>query len=814
LAVALWNGRDSILKERLYGLNGPEGNHGEDVKECYYYLDSTPTHSYMKALYKYPQARYPYEQLVQVNRSRSRLETEYELVDTGVFADSAYFDVQVEYAKSSPDDLLVRLEITNRGRHASVLHVLPQLWCRNTWIWGCDHEGCAAKPRMWEEAGVVRIEHETLGQYRFRAEPLEGASEVEWLWTENETNPQLHPGLPTAGRCFKDAFHRYVIHGEAAALAPKRHGTKVAAYYLQVLRPGSQMVIRYRLSSEQSPTLDDRFGTAFDSVVEQRRAEADEFYRARIPPSLTPAEQLVSRQAYAGLLWSKQFYHYAVEPWLAGDPNGPAVAPQRKRIRNQEWKHLFNRDIISMPDKWEYPWYAAWDSAFHMLPMAHVDLEFAKEQLILFLREWYMHPNGQLPAYEWALSDVNPPVHAWACWRVYKMTGPPGERDKEFLARTFQKLLLNFTWWVNRKDPRGQNVFAGGFLGLDNIGVFDRSKPLPGGHLEQADGTGWMAFYCGCLLQMALELACDSEAYADMASKLFEHYVAIADAMNSLDGIGLWDEQDGFYYDHLYLEGRGLPMRIRSMVGLIPLCTPVVLYEHVLAALPGFRKRMEWFLKNRSSLVQRMTYVERSTAGSAGPLQRLLAIPNQERFRRLLGYMLDESEFLSPFGIRSLSAIHGTKPFIFEHFGQRHEVRYVPGESDSAMFGGNSNWRGPIWFPVNYLIIYALKQYHRFYGDDFRVEYPTGTGRSLNLGEVAHELERRLVSLFLPDAKGRRPAHGDDPNYQQDPYWRDFVLFYEYFHGDSGRGLGASHQTGWTSLVTSLLASQAESNGG
>ena len=811
-SVALWNGRDPILKERLFGLTGPEGNHGEDVKECYYYLDSTPTHSYMKALYKYPHARFPYEQLTQVNRSRSRIETEFELTDTGIFEDSAYFDVQAEYAKASPDDVLIRLTITNRGSHPAVLHLLPQLWSRNTWIWGCDHEGCAAKPRMWEEDGIVKVDVESLGHFQFRAEPIQSHAPVTWLWTENETNPARHPGLPTTGKCFKDAFHRYVIHGEQAALSQKPQGTKVAAYYLEVIQPNHAQVVRLRLARSEAVPTEDWFGPQFDAIFQQRIQEADEYYATCIPVNLSDEERKVSRQAFAGLLWSKQFYHYAVGPWLDGDPNGPPVSPHRKFVRNQDWRHLFNRDIISMPDKWEYPWYAAWDSAFHMLPMARVDLEFAKEQLILFLREWYMHPNGQLPAYEWALSDVNPPVHAWACWRVYKMTGPPGQRDKEFLARTFQKLLLNFTWWVNRKDPRGRNIFAGGFLGLDNIGVFDRSKPLPGGHLEQADGTGWMAFYCGCLLQMALELAFVSEAYADMASKLFEHYVAIAEAMNSLDGIGLWDEQDGFYYDHLFLEGRGLPMRIRSLVGLIPLCTPVVLREHVLDGIPHFRKRMEWFLKNRRSVAEHMTYLECSAEGFEGPVQRLLAIPSQDRFRRLLAYLLDDKEFLSPYGIRSLSAIHQTQPFVFEHVGQRHEVRYVPGESDTAMFGGNSNWRGPIWFPVNYLIIYSLKQYHHFYGARFQVECPKGSGKMMTLLEVAHELERRLVSLFLPDAQGRRPAHGDDPRYQRDDAWRDCVLFYEYFHGDNGRGLGASHQTGWTALVTSMLESQAETN--
>jgi hypothetical protein len=808
-SMALWNGRDPILKERLFGLSGPEGNHGEDVKECYYYLDSTPTHSYMKGLYKYPQARFPYESLTDTNRTRTRTEAEFELCDTGAFDGGRYFDVQIEYAKGGPDDVLIRIRIHNRGEQSAVLHALPTLWFRNSWVWGCDHEGCSAKPRMWEEDGRVLSSHESLGNVEFRAAPLAGVGQPTWLWTENETNPARHPSIPTAGKHFKDAFHQFVISGDVTALAANRRGTKVAAYFLQVIPAGGMMELRLRLASEGAVESADWFDDSFDQVFAARIQEADAFYDRVLASETDPERRSVSRQSYAGLLWTKQFYHYAVAPWQDGDPNGPAAAPHRKGIRNADWRHLFNRDIISMPDKWEYPWYAAWDSAFHMLPMARVDLEFAKQQLLLFLREWYMHPNGQIPAYEWALGDVNPPVHAWACWRVYKLTGAAGDRDKEFLARAFQKLLLNFTWWVNRKDPRGRNIFAGGFLGLDNIGVFDRSKPLPGGYLEQADGTAWMAFYCGCLLQMALELAPDSEAYADMASKLFEHYVSIAEAMNAIDGIGLWDERDGFYYDHLYLEGRGQPMRIRSLVGLIPLLTPVILYEHVIDGLPGFRKRLNWFLNHRRNLAKHITYLERGAQGAVGPLQRLLAIPSQERCRRLLTCMLDEREFLGPYGIRSLSAVHRDQPFVFEHGGQRQEVRYVPGESESGLFGGNSNWRGPVWFPMNYLIIFALRRYHRFYGDEMKVECPTGSGKWCNLEEVACELEQRLIRLFLPDAKGRRPVHGTDQRYASDPHWKDLNLFYEYFHGDSGRGLGASHQTGWTSLVTIMLEHQA-----
>ncbi len=554
------------------------------------------------------------------------------------------------------------------------------------------------------------------------------------------------------------------------------------------------------------------FGSSFDETIQRRKAEADEFYASKIPANLTNEEIKVTRQAYAGLLWSKQFYHYVVDAWLNGDPNLPPPPASRKRGRNSDWQHLFNRDVISMPDKWEYPWYAAWDLAFHMLPMAQVDLEFAKQQLILFLREWYMHPNGQIPAYEWALSDVNPPVHAWACWRVYQMTGPPGARDRIFLARTFQKLLLNFTWWVNRKDINGRHVFSGGFLGLDNIGVFDRSKPLPGGgYLDQADATGWMAFFCGTMLQMALELADGNQAYSDMASKFFEHYVAIAEAMNSLHGTGLWDDEDGFYYDHLSLNGQSYPMRIRSLVGLIPLCTSVILKDETIQKLPSFNRRMNWFLNNRRNMAKHMTYMERSCAESNGNGMRLLAIPSEQRFRLMLAYMLDEEEFFSPFGIRSLSAIHRKTPFVFQHEGRTESVSYLPGESDSYMFGGNSNWRGPVWFPLNYLIVEALRKYYHYYGDSFTVECPSNSGNWMNLRQVADEIERRLIGLFLPREDHRRPCHGNDVRFQTDPNWKDLLLFHEYFHADTGRGLGASHQTGWTALVTTMLEHQASS---
>ena len=833
-SFAFWNNRDPILKERLFGLSGPEGNHGEDVKECYYYLDSTPTHSYMKGLYKYPQARFPYESLTDTNRRRSRTENEFELLDTHAFDNDAYFDCQIEYAKADADDILIQLTVTNRGTSPAVLHVLPQLWYHNSWIWGCEHDGCTSKPRMRlhkasEPNGVVLCDHESLGHFEFRVDVGPKGEKPMWLFTENETNPNLHPGAPTSGTHFKDAFHASVVDGVANGADTKTFGTKCAAHYILIVNPDEPLVIRCRLSgiSLESMMADDtvkaiakpttpqpimnpifsdrQFGEDFESIISQRQSESDAFYAECIPRQLSEEERKISRQAYAGLLWTKQFYYYVVNSWIHGDPNSPPPPPGREFGRNSDWSHLFNRDVISMPDKWEYPWYAAWDVAFHMIPMARVDIEFAKNQLILFLREWSMHPNGQIPAYEWALNDVNPPVHAWACWHVYKLSG-----DKEFLARTFQKLLLNFTWWVNRKDTRGQHVFSGGFLGLDNIGVFDRSKPLPGGGtLDQADATAWMAFFCGNMLQMALELAEENQAYSDMASKFFEHYVAIAEAMNSLHGTGLWENEDGFYYDHLLRDGKSTAMKVRSLVGLIPLCSNVIIHESTLQRLPSFQRRMNWFLKNRPQMARHMAYMERFCPIGSTTEMRLLAIPSTERFRKLLDYMLDEKEFLSPFGIRSMSAIHGDKPFVFEHAGGKESVGYVPGESNAGMFGGNSNWCGPVWFPLNYLIVESLRQYHEFYGEKFQVECPTGSGILMNLREVADEIERRLILLFKKNEQGARPCHGADERYTIDPHWRDLMLFHEYFHADTGRGLGANHQTGWTSLVATMLEHQA-----
>jgi hypothetical protein len=803
-AIALWNEKDALLKERLFGLAGPEGNHGEDVKEAYFYLDATPTHSYLKALYKYPQAAFPYDELLAENRRRDRRQPEFELADTGVFDGGRYFDVFAEYAKASPNDLLVRITLANRGPEPARLHVLPTLWFRNTWSWGCLHEGCGGKPELTRVGeGSIRADHETLGQFYLDVAPGPDGQPPELLFTENETNVARVFGVNNGQPYVKDTFHDYVVHGHRAAVQPDGRGTKATAHFILDLGAGAQVELRLRLTAAEEGSADP-FGPEFEQTFAARLAEAAEFYRGVLPRGQDEAARVVARQAYAGLLWSKQFYHYIVHDWLQGDSLQPAPPPQRWNGRNHDWPHLFNRDVLSMPDKWEYPWYATWDLAFHMLPFSRVDPDFAKEQLLLLLREWYMHPNGQLAAYEWDFCDVNPPVHAWACWRVYKCCGRRGERDRRFLARAFHKLLLNFTWWVNRKDVEGRHLFAGGFLGLDNISLFDRSRPLPnGGSLEQADGTAWMGFYCLTLLAIALELAAEEPAYEDVASKFFEHFVAIADAINGLGGMGLWDDSDGFYYDRLHVGGKTIPTRIRSIVGVIPLFAVEVLSDRQLDRLPGFRKRMEWFLENRQDLSGSITYLEPGKHGSTG--LRLLALPSRSRLERMLRRLLDEREFLSPHGLRSLSAIHREQPYVCCPGGQELRVAYVPGESDSAMFGGNSNWRGPVWFPINYLFVEALERYHHFYGDELRVECPTGSGQMLNLQQVARMLARRLTSLFLPGKAGCRPCHGGDTRFATDPYWRDLVLFHEYFHGDTGRGLGASHQTGWTALVTRLL---------
>lgn len=812
-ALALWNRRDPILKERLFGLTGPEGNHGEDVKEAYFYLDSTPTHSYLKALYKYPQAEFPYTRLIEENRRRGRNEPEFELADTGVFENHRYFDVLVEYAKGSPEDILIRITVTNRGPDTAALHLLPTLWFRNTWAWGRTGEGYWPKPIITRvAAGTLAARHTSLGSYRFQVEPLADGP-TEFLFTENETNFQRLYNVPNAGPFVKDGIDDFLISGRGEAINSQENGTKAAASCRVQLNAGEQVIVRCRLVAE-SEVSTRPFGPAFDRLIEARAREADEFYAARIPAALSQEERHIARLAYAGLLWSKQFYHYVVKDWLEGDPAQPTPPSERRAGRNHDWGHLYNRDVLSMPDKWEYPWYAAWDLAFHMIPFATIDPYFAKEQLVLLLREWYLHPNGQMPAYEFAFSDVNPPVHAWACWRVYKMTGPKDKRDRRFLASSFQKLLLNFTWWVNRKDLEGRHLFSGGFLGLDNIGVFDRSKPLPtGGHIEQADGTAWMAFFCATMLSMALELAKDDPVYEDMASKFFEHFVAIVDAMNTLGGTGLWDDTDGFYYDQLHVQGRTIPLKIRSLVGIIPLFAAEVLDEERIAQLPGFTKRMHWFLKNRSDLARHVAYYAEcpvSDARTGAHPPRLLAIPSRDRLERVLRYLLDEEEFLSPYGIRSVSRIHRDHPYVFRVGGEVHSVQYVPGESTSGLFGGNSNWRGPVWFPVNYLLIEALERYHYFYGDTLRVECPRGSGRRLNLKQVANELTLRLTRLFLRDSDGQRPCFGEDSRFARDPDWRELVLFHEYFHGETGKGLGASHQTGWTALVTRCFETLAQ----
>jgi len=796
-ALSLWNGRDHILKERLFGLTGPEGNHGEDVKECYFYLDSSPTHSYLRALYKYPQGAFPYEQLVRENRWRSLNLPEYELIDTGIFEDNRYFDVFAEYAKQSPNDIHIRITVANRAEEAAEVVLLPTLWFRNTWVWGCSHEGCSLKPRIWRnKEGLIQTEHESLEPMYFFYEATD-----EFLFTENETNYRRLYGSENFSPFVKDSFHTYIISGDQTATNPGLHGTKVAPVYRIKLGSGESRSVCLRLVSvsewDSQPQAD-------PGIFDARKSETDEFYELRIR-GLDEDRKSVARQSAAGLLWTKQFYQYIVKDWLTGDQYAPVPPANRWSGRNHDWQHVYSRDVISMPDKWEYPWFAAWDTAFHMLPFAHLDSAFAKQQLELFLREWYMHPNGQIPAYEFAFSDVNPPVHAWAAWRVYKISAPRGSRDIKFLESAFHKLLLNFTWWVNRKDTEGNNIFSGGFLGLDNIGVFDRSKPLPtGGYLQQADGTAWMGFYCLTMLSIALELAQTRPAYEDMASKFFEHFIAICESTNTFGGTGLWDEEDGFYYDQLKIDGRSIPLKTRSLVGLLPLVAVEILEEEQLESFKGFRRRMEWFLTYRQDLAKLI-----SIDSKLGHNHHMLAVPTKERLRRMLAYLLDENEFLSPYGIRSLSKIHAAHPYIFRADGREYRVDYVPGEGDTHLFGGNSNWRGPIWFPINYLIVEALERYYYFYGNDLKVECPTGSGIFMNLQQVADEIARRLVSLFVKDHEGRRPCHGDDLRYAKDPHWKDLILFYEYFHGESGRGCGAGHQTGWTGIVGRLMRTRS-----
>ena len=793
-SLALWNGEDSILKERLYGLTGPEGNHAEDVKECYYYLDSTPTHSYAKALYKYPQCAYPYKELVEKNRDAGLGNPEVELADLGVFDENRYFDITAEYAKNTPEDLCIRITCANRGPDPAVLHVLPTLLLRNTWSWGM--EKAPARPDMAQECdGKVKVTHETLGDFIFQYE-----GDAELLFTENQTNNMLLWGKPNRCAYTKDAFHRKVVNGENEAVNPDLFGTKCAPHFEMMLEPGEERVIKLRLSLE-SEVPETPFGESFDQVIADRIADSDEFHEGLDEVKMSDDAKAVSRQARAGLLWTKQFYYYVVSDWLKGDKEKVTPPESRFHGRNKNWKHLHAHDILSMPDKWEYPWFAAWDSAFHMIPFAKIDPDFAKSQLELFLREWYMHPDGQMPAYEFNFSDVNPPVHAWAAWRVYKLTGKRGDRDRPFLESVFQKLLINFTWWVNRKDEEGNNLFQGGFLGLDNIGVFDRSKPLPtGGFLQQSDGSAWMAFYCLTMLSMALELAQENPVYEDLASKFFEHYIGIADAMNK-EGGGLWDDEDGFYYDKLKLEGDAIPLRTRSLVGLLPMIAVEILQEKKLKKLKDFTKRMNWFIANRPELAHFVSFCPVSGREN----HRLLAVPSKDRLEKIFAYLFDEAEFLSEHGLRSLSRYHEKKPYIFTHEQNQYKVDYIAGEGNTNDFGGNSNWRGPIWFPTNYLLLESLQRYGHFYGDDYKVEYPTGSGKKYNLKEIARMIAARLSGLFLADEKGTRPSHGTEDRYAKDPHWKDLVLFYEYFHAESGRGCGASHQTGWTAMVLRCL---------
>ena len=805
-ALALWNGQDAILKERLFGLGTKEGNHGEDVKECYFYLDSTPTHSYMKALYKYPQRAFPYETLVEQNRLRTRLDPEFELIDTGIFSESRYFDVQIEYAKVTAGDILIRIRATNRGPEIWPLHILPTIWFRNTWAWGRSGEGYPDKPVISAAGTSVKCAHQTLGAYSLEAI----TPAAEWLFTENETDFARLDCGPNKIPYVKNAFHRYVIEGDPSAVNPAGNGTKAAALYRNNIAPGAAIEIRLRLraASEINEGTDTITSDAFDAVFAQRIAEADLFHGFSNEPGAQPTQSMiVAREAEANLMWSKQFYNYGVLEWMEGDPVYPSPPGARWDGRNCGWQHLYNRDVISMPDNWEFPWYASWDLAFHMVAFAEVDPYFAKEQLVLFLREWYMHPSGQIPAYEFEFGDVNPPVHAWAAWRVYKISAPPGQRDRAFLERVFQKLLINFTWWANRKDVAGSHIFSGGFLGLDNIGVFDRSRPIEGGILEQADGSAWMAFYCLTMLAIALELAHEDNVYEDVASKFFEHFIAIADAINSVGGTGLWDEEDGFYYDQLRVGGTTRPMKVRSMVGLIPLIAVEVLEQETIDKLPGFKKRMEWFLLNRSDLYHQISMMETSDAKTDSGVHehRLLGIPTKARLQRVLRRMLDETEFLSPYGIRSLSAQHREKPYVLCINGQEWRVAYEPGESETALFGGNSNWRGPVWFPMNYLLMESLERYHHFYGPQFTVECPAGSGVFLTLREVAREINRRLCAIFTPDSAGRSPWQGDTKIFSEDPNWRGQTWFHEYFHGDTGRGCGACHQTGWTALIARCL---------
>jgi hypothetical protein len=800
-AVALWNGKDPILKERLFGLTNSEANHGEDVKEYYFYLDSTPTHSYMKYLYKYPQKSYPYDHLVSTNRSLSRKDFEYELIDTGVFDEDRYFDVFVEYAKATAEDILIQITVWNRGPEAATLHVLPTVWFRNEWSW---EEGTPRPELRQQGNSAIAISHAVLGERFFYAD---GAKEL--LFTENETNTERLFGSPNRTSYVKDGINNYIVHGHKDAVNPERKGTKAAAHYSLEIAAGGSHVLRLRLSDVAATATVKKnqaaqFRSGFDTFMTARKQEADEFYQSVIPPSLNADQANVMRQALAGMMWTKQFYHYDVNKWLEERGSDP-FNPKRRAPRNDHWHHMYNADIISMPDKWEYPWYAAWDLAFHVVALTLVDEDFGKQQLDLILSDQYLHPNGQLPAYEWNFGDVNPPVHAWSTIFTYRLEqARRGRGDVEWLEQAFQKLLLNFTWWVNRKDRTGRNVFEGGFLGLDNIGVFDRSAPLPtGGYLEQADGTAWMALYCQNMLEIGVALAAERPAYIPMCRKFIEHFLWIASSMvHAGEDVGMWDEEDGFFYDVLRLpDGSATRLKVRSMVGLLPLCA-VTSFEGVnLWKDPDILRGLQKFLHARPEL---RAYIHDPVAqGHKG--RRLGAILNEAKLRRVLKVMLDENEFFSPYGIRALSRYHAEHPYVFRVGAEEYRVEYLPAESDTGMFGGNSNWRGPIWMPVNGLIVRALLQYYAYYGDQFTVECPTGSGRQMTLYQIAEELTRRLSGIFLRNGEGKRPVYGGTTKFQEDPYWRDLILFYEYFHGDNGAGLGASHQTGWTGIVARMM---------
>ena len=802
-ALAFWNGKDSILKERLFGLTGHEGNHGEDVKELYYYLDAAPTSSYLKGLYKYPHARFPYEQLIEESHRRTRFDPEFELEDTGVFNQSRYFDIFAEYAKHDVDDILIRVSIANRGPDTAEIAFLPTLWFRNTWVWELNQDP-SQKPRLHSaSSSEIQAHHPLLGDFVLS---LEDAPEL--LFTENESNTERLWGYRGQNPYYKDAFHEYVVGGRHDAVNPDRQGAKACALYRLSLNSGEQKVLQFRLFRAGSADLP---RDQWDSVFDIRIQETSEFY-SQLSHNLNDDAKAVQRQAFAGIFWSKQFYHFVIETWLDGDPAMPKPPQQRKEGRNHNWIHLFNEDVISMPDKWEYPWYAAWDLAFHTVAIAPADPDFAKAQLSLFLREWYMHPNGQLPAYEWAFSDVNPPVHAWAARRVFQIDKRiKGKPDFEFLERVFHKLLMNFTWWVNRKDSEGANIFEGGFLGLDNIGIFDRSATLPSGWLlEQSDGSSWMAMYCLNMLKMALQLSVVDIAYEDIASKFFEHFLYIADAINHHDGSGLWDEEDRFYYDRLRVsDGSHTLVRVRSMVGLVPLFATDTLEEQIVNRHPGFKKRMQWFIDHRRDLTAELAPMTRSGVEQ----RRLLSVVDQPRLARILQRVFDENEFLSPFGIRSLSRYHRDHPYNLPLDGMNFHIAYEPAESKSGTFGGNSNWRGPVWFPMNFLLIETLQRLHHYYGDSFRVEFPARSGQRITLREAARQLSQRLSALFLSDKNGNRPVYGNNELFQKDPNFNPYVLFYEYFNGDTGGGLGASHQTGWTGLVAKLLQQSGTAKG-